>query len=71
MDDAADKPIKFLSIEAVMERTGRTSRVTIYADVKRGLLPPFRKYGGRTVFIESEVSEYMRRIVDARERAPA
>ena len=65
MDNATAKPIRFLTLETVMERFGRASRVTIYADIRKGLLPQPVKVGGRTMFVESEIDECARRIVEA------
>ena len=54
----------FLTMEETMQRFKRASPNALRRDIKRGIAPKPRKVGGRNLFVEAEVAEFVRRIVE-------
>jgi hypothetical protein len=61
----ADETTTFCTTEEVMARFRCESANTLRAHIKRGAIPKPRRFGGRNLFIASEVDEAARRIVES------
>ncbi len=64
----AAAPHKFLRIRDVMSRTG-LSKSTIYAKIRLKQFPAHVPLGSISVWVESEISEWMDEQVAARDKA--
>ena len=60
-----ERTITFLTTPETMQRFRCESANTLRAYVKRGLAPKPRKVTGRNLWVESEVQEAARRIVES------
>jgi predicted DNA-binding transcriptional regulator AlpA len=58
MSDIVETPPKFISRRQVLDRVG-VSFATVWTWMKDGKFPRGRELGGRTMWIESEVTGWM------------
>ncbi len=52
-------PMKYLTFKQLRKKLGDRSRSAIYEDVAAGRLPKPIKLGGRSLFIDEEVDQYL------------
>ncbi|MGR9136892.1 helix-turn-helix transcriptional regulator [Rhizobium leguminosarum] len=64
--------MRFISSEELKAKGVTISRATLWRLIKKGQFPkPIKQSPSRNAWLESEVDEWMRSRVDARDRRPA
>jgi predicted DNA-binding transcriptional regulator AlpA len=63
-----DKPLALIPLEEALRRVG-LKKSAVYRDMQRGIFPKIVKVGGKSLLVEHEVEDFIRRCIAQRDAA--